>query len=96
MDEFTRELPPPEGSDREESVELLRAWVVDGLVNFQLRDAIVEEPEQFGAMLADLALETSFLFGQDEASATDAFERMMNGFGARLSGAGENDDEPEA
>jgi len=92
MDEFTKELPPPEDSERDGAVELLRAWVIDGLVNFQLRDGILEDPEEFGALLADLALETSFLFGETEEAATLAFERIMNGFGARLGDTGDDED----
>lgn len=95
MDEFAKELPPPEDSERDGAVELLRAWVIDGMVNFQLRDGILEDPEEFGALLADLALETSFLFGETEEAATLAFERIMDGFGARLSDAGDDEDMEE-
>lgn len=95
MDEFAKELPPPDGCDQDDAVELLRAWVIDGMVNFQLRDGILEDPEEFGALLADLALETSFLFGETEEAATLAFERIMNGFGARLGDTADDEDVDE-
>ena len=87
MSELSKELPPPEGAENEESIEVIRAWIIDGEMFFQVRGGVIEEPEAYGSMLADLAMQSAFLYGEEEPEAVAAFERIMTGFEERLESA---------
>jgi len=87
MNDWSKELPPPEGAENEESIEVIRAWIIDGEMFFQVRGGVIEEPEAFGGMLADLAMQSSFLYAENEPEAVEAFERIMTGFEERLEAA---------
>jgi len=92
MNDWSKELPPPEGAENEESIEVIRAWIIDGEMFFQIRGGVIEEPEAFGGMLADLAMQSAFLYAEDEPEAVEAYERIMTGFEERLETAATTDD----
>jgi len=93
MSDWSKELPPPEGADNEDSIEVIRAWVIDEQMFFQVRGGVIEEPEAFGSMLADLAMQSAFLYGEGETEAVEAFERIMTGFEDRLEATVMSDEE---
>jgi len=82
---------PPDVIGREDAVEVLRAFVVDGGLSISFTRAF-EEPQMWGMMLVDIARHAARIFEKEGVcSEAEAFERIFGMFEAELA----NPSEPE-
>src|ERR1700751_2278866 len=75
---------PPDVMGREDAVEVLRAFVVDGGLSIAFQRAF-EEPDMWGLLLVDIARHAARAFAREsEYSEEDALERMVEMFEAEI------------
>ena len=80
----TEQPIPPDVIDREDAVEVLRAFVVDGGLSISFTRAF-EEPQMWGMMLVDIARHAARVFEKDGVcTEAEAFERISAMFEAEL------------
>jgi hypothetical protein len=87
---------PPDVQGREDAVEVLRAFVVDGGLSISFTRAF-EEPQMWGMMLADIARHAAQVFEKDGVcTEAEALERMVAMFNAGPTNPADlgGDDEP--
>lgn len=80
-----REQPlPPDVIDREDAVEVLRAFVVDGGLSIAFTRAF-EEPDMWGMLLVDIARHAARAFSREtDVSEEEALARIVDMFDAEL------------
>ena len=80
-----REQPiPPDALDREEAVEVLRAFVVDGGLSISFTRAF-DDPAMWGMMLVDIARHAARAYEKEGAMAEgEALQRITEMFDAEL------------
>lgn len=85
-EETVRELPPPDGIEAGDAWEVMRAWVIDGELGVSMRAEVVQDPEKWGELLADLARYVVALFANETESGKpqDILDDVIHGFTERL------------
>jgi hypothetical protein len=75
---------PPDVIGREDAVEVLRAFVVDGGLSIAFQRAF-EEPDMWGLLLVDLARHAARAYAREsEYSEEDAMNRILEMFQAEI------------
>src|SRR5215510_10039256 len=75
---------PPDVMGREDAVEVLRAFVVDGGLSIAFQRAF-EEPEMWGLMLVDIARHASRAYAREsDISEEDALASIVDMFEAEI------------
>ena len=75
---------PPDVIGREEAVEVLRAFVVDGGLSIAFQRAF-EEPDMWGLLLVDLARHAARAYAREsEYTEEDALSRILEMFQAEI------------
>lgn len=78
----TEQPIPPDVLGREDAVEVLRAFVVDGGLSISFTRAF-EDPQMWGMMLADIARHAARVFEKDGVcTEAEPLERMVAMFNA--------------
>ncbi|PZA12033.1 DUF5076 domain-containing protein [Rhodopseudomonas palustris] len=76
---------PPDVEGREDAIEVLRAFVLDGGLSIAFMRAF-EEPEMWGLLLVDIARHAARAYARDsDYTEDDALERIVEMFEAELS-----------
>src|SRR5690349_19928741 len=71
---------PPDVMGREDAIEVLRAFVVDGGLSIAFQRAF-EEPDMWGLMLVDIARHAARAYArEDEMSEEEALSRIVEMF----------------
>lgn len=82
---------PPDVIDREDAVEVLRAFVVDGGLSISFTRAF-EEPQMWGMMLLDIARHAARIFEKEGVcSEAEALEQIFSMFEAEYERSGDTD-----
>ena len=75
---------PPDVMGREDAVEVLRAFVVDGGLSIAFQRAF-EEPEMWGLMLVDIARHAARAYAREsDITEDEALERIVDMFEAEI------------
>jgi hypothetical protein len=75
---------PPDVMGREDAIEVLRAFVLDGGLSIAFQRAF-EEPDMWGLLLVDIARHAARAFAREsEYSEEDALERIVEMFEAEI------------
>lgn len=75
---------PPDVIGREDAVEVLRAFVVDGGLSIAFQRAF-EEPDMWGLLLVDIARHAARAYASEsDISEQDALERIVEMFEAEI------------
>ena len=75
---------PPDVMGREDAVEVLRAFVVDGGLSIAFQRAF-EEPEMWGLLLVDIARHAARAYAREsEYTEEDALNRILEMFQAEI------------
>ena len=75
---------PPDVMGREDAVEVLRAFVVDGGLSIAFQRAF-EEPEMWGLLLVDIARHAARAYAREsDYSEEEALERILEMFEAEI------------
>ncbi|MBR0872566.1 DUF5076 domain-containing protein [Bradyrhizobium sp. WSM 1704] len=75
---------PPDVMDREDAVEVLRAFVVDGGLSIAFQRAF-EEPDMWGLMLVDIARHAARAYAREsEYTEDEALARIVEMFEAEI------------
>ena len=75
---------PPDVMGREDAVEVLRAFVVDGGLSIAFQRAF-EEPDMWGLLLVDLARHAARAYAREsEMSEEEALDRILDMFEAEI------------
>ncbi|MEM6795791.1 MAG: DUF5076 domain-containing protein [Acidobacteriota bacterium] len=85
--ELPNELPKPAGVEvGEESIEILRAWIIDEHLECAIAPRAFEQPEVWGMLLADLARQVAdgWAASGDDAEAAEALDRIVSVLGKEL------------
>lgn len=78
----TEQPIPPDAIDRDDAVEVLRAFVVDGGLSISFTRAF-EDPQMWGMMLVDIARHAARVFEKEGVcSEEEALERILSMFEA--------------
>jgi len=78
---------PPDAITREDAVEVLRAFVVDGGLSISFTRAF-DDPRMWGMLLVDIARHAARVYEREDVmSEADAMERIVEMFEAELSNA---------
>ena len=85
MTNSPKEQPiPPDVIGREDAVEVLRAFVVDGGLSISFTRAF-DEPQMWGMMLVDIARHAARIFEKEGVcTETEALERIFGMFESEL------------
>lgn len=84
MLEWEKELAPPDDHEGEDAIEVLRVWLVDGQMSTTARAEVIEHAEQWGGLIADLAMQLATVFGETAEEQGEAFKRILYGFDYRI------------
>ena len=80
----TEQPLPPDVIGRDDAVEVLRAFVVDGGLSISFTRAF-EDPQMWGMMLVDIARHAARVFEKEGVcSEEEAFERILDMFEAEI------------
>jgi hypothetical protein len=75
---------PPDVAGRDDAVEVLRAFVVDGGLSIAFTRAF-EEPDMWGMLLVDIARHAARAYGREsEFSEDEALSRIVDMFEAEI------------
>jgi hypothetical protein len=75
---------PPDVTGRDDAVEVLRAFVVDGGLSIAFTRAF-EEPDMWGMLLVDIARHAARAYGREsEFSEDEALSRIVDMFEAQI------------
>ena len=75
---------PPDVIDREDAIEVLRAFVVDGGLSIAFQRAF-EEPDMWGLLLVDVARHAARAYARESAFTEDeALARIVEMFEAEI------------
>jgi hypothetical protein len=75
---------PPDVIERDDAIEVLRAFVVDGGLSIAFSRAF-EEPEMWGMLLVDIARHAARVFAREtELSEDEALGRIIEMFEAEI------------
>ena len=75
---------PPDVMGREDAVEVLRAFVVDGGLSIAFQRAF-EEPEMWGLLLVDIARHAARAYSREsEYTEEEALQRIVDMFDAEI------------
>jgi hypothetical protein len=75
---------PPDVTGREDAVEVLRAFVVDGGLSIAFQRAF-EEPEMWGLLLVDIARHAARAYAREsDITEDEALERIVDMFDAEI------------
>ncbi len=78
---------PPDAIEREDAVEVLRAFVVDGGLSISFTRAF-DDPRMWGMLLVDIARHAARVYEREAVmSEADAMERIVEMFETELSDA---------
>ena len=85
-EQWTQELPPPDGANAEGSSEIIRAWIVHGELGVSMRSEVVSHPAQWGGILADLARWVTVIFKDetDKEGLQKTLDEVVHGFTERI------------
>uniref|UniRef100_E6VHN0 DUF5076 domain-containing protein n=1 Tax=Rhodopseudomonas palustris (strain DX-1) TaxID=652103 RepID=E6VHN0_RHOPX len=76
---------PPDVANREDAIEVLRAFVLDGGLSIAFMRAF-EDPEMWGLLLVDIARHAARAYAREsEYTEDEALERIVEMFDAELS-----------
>ncbi|MCD0421562.1 DUF5076 domain-containing protein [Rhodopseudomonas sp. BR0M22] len=76
---------PPDVENREDAIEVLRAFVLDGGLSIAFMRAF-EDPEMWGLLLVDIARHAARAYAREsEYTEDEALERIVDMFDAELS-----------
>ncbi|MFT4278837.1 MAG: DUF5076 domain-containing protein [Rhodopseudomonas sp.] len=76
---------PPDVANREDAIEVLRAFVLDGGLSIAFMRAF-EDPEMWGLLLVDIARHAARAYAREsEYTEDEALERIVDMFDAELS-----------
>lgn len=80
----TEQPIPPDVADRDDAVEVLRAFVVDGGLSISFTRAF-EDPQMWGMMLVDIARHAARVFEKEGVcTEAEALERILGMFELEL------------
>lgn len=80
----TEQPIPPDVIDRDDAVEVLRAFVVDGGLSISFTRAF-EDPQMWGMMLVDIARHAARVFEKEGVcTEAEALERILGMFEAEI------------
>ena len=75
---------PPDVAERDDAIEVLRAFVVDGGLSIAFARAF-EEPDMWGLLLVDIARHAARAYGREsEFSEDEALRRIIDMFEAEM------------
>ena len=75
---------PPDVIDREDAIEILRVFVLDGGLSMAFQRAF-EEPDMWGLLLVDLARHAARAYAREsEYSEEEALNRILDMFDAEI------------
>jgi hypothetical protein len=75
---------PPDVMDREDAVEVLRAFVVDGGLSIAFQRAF-EEPDMWGLLLVDIARHAARAYAREsDITEDEALERIVDMFDSEI------------
>ena len=75
---------PPDVIDREDAIEILRVFVLDGGLSMAFQRAF-EEPDMWGLLLVDLARHAARAYAREsEMSEKEALDRILDLFEAEI------------
>ncbi len=75
---------PPDVTDRDDAVEVLRAFVVDGGLSIAFTRAF-EEPDMWGLLLVDIARHAARAYAQESSyTEEEALTRVIDMFEAEI------------
>jgi hypothetical protein len=75
---------PPDVSGREDAIEVLRAFVIDGGLSIAFQRAF-EDPEMWGLLLVDIARHAARAYAREaEYSENEALSRIVDMFEAEI------------
>jgi uncharacterized protein DUF5076 len=75
---------PPDVSGREDAIEVLRAFVIDGGLSIAFQRAF-EEPDMWGLLLVDIARHAARAYAREaEYSENEALSRIVDMFEAEI------------
>ncbi len=75
---------PPDVKGREDAIEVLRVFVLDGGLSMAFQRAF-EDPEMWGLLLVDLARHAARAYGREsELSEEEALSRILEAFEAEI------------
>src|ERR1700759_4209725 len=75
---------PPDVIDRDDAIEVLRAFVIDGGLSIAFQRAF-EEPDMWGLMLVDIARHAARAYAQEsDITEDEALERIVEMFEAEI------------
>ena len=78
---------PPDVMDREDAIEVLRAFVVDGGLSIAFQRAF-EEPDMWGLLLVDIARHAARAYSREsEYTEEEALRRILDMFEAEIDAA---------
>ena len=83
---MAREQPvPPDAVDRDDAVEVLRAFVLDGGLSISFTRAF-DDPDMWGVLLVDIARHAARVYEKEGVmSASEALERIGDMFNSEIS-----------
>ena len=80
----TEQPLPPDVAGRDDAIEVLRAFVVDGGLSIAFQRAF-EEPDMWGLLLVDIARHAARAYGREsEFSEDEALARIVDMFDAEI------------